>query len=586
MFKKLFTYVMAFLVATSPLQAYASDLGNAFSNLMGSGSAATVTAPGRYTSGARNIFVGGGVEMRFPRSNVSLFSIAPPSFSAGCQGISAHFGGFSFISGKEIEQLVRNIAQGAPGMVINLVIKTLCPMCEAVLQNMQHLAQFAAKVNIDSCRVAGNLATMLVDKLKPTSAEGSQAVAGACGLRESAIGNTSEWGQANEGVCNTLKGSVAALDKQWKDIENGLYGAGGDVAAPKAKQDTSAERCGLGIGNCTWLVLAQIFEATDKVASNEVIKNRLLMMNLMGATLMGEGVTCGSAADATAGGAPSSLMCLPKLEAKDVIALFMCGRPSGDTSVQKTQAQGQVWSAYCSDMFARKDGDGKLVAQKIGDVVTAIDSMPLMDCDLLPDDQAANANAYDQCKTLKQSTVGEMKLIDGNGFLYEVQALLTEAVTRVRENRAMGKDEQGRRIIALINMAPYPLYQAINAAAVYPEAGQSLMDSMTLLVADHIAYAYLQKMLQLTAARSYAGVTISPKMVNKVLDGMQNLRMESDRNRSRMGKTIASQQLMMEEIRKVNLVIQQSVMTEEMLNMQKYANTVNTSAAEPSTTGK
>jgi hypothetical protein len=598
MFKKLFIYLLAVLVAVSPLQAQAEDLGSMFSNLMGPGSASTSSSGGRYTSGARNIFVGGGVEMRFPRTSVTLFSVAPPSFSAGCQGISAHFGGFSFISGKEIEDLVRNIAQGAPGLVINLVIKTLCPMCEAVLQNMQKLAQFAAKANMDSCRVAGNLVTMLGKKVLPASSSGSQAVAGECGLRESGVNKNSEWGKANSTVCSTLKGSVDALEKQWKELESGMYGASGDTAgADKVKQDVKAEKCKTGIGNCTWMVLQELFPdgGTPTPAIN---KNRLLVMNLMGATLTGKGVSCG-AVNAEASKEVATLMCLAKLSPRDAVGLFMCGIPAGAPAAPSAPAApgapavnpDRVWTEYCQNMFLTANEAGVLVPRPQAGVADAIRAMKVLDCAMLPSESGAaetstGLDAYKDCKTLKESTVDATKLIEGPGFLYQVQGLLTEAVRRVRFNVPMGGDEKGRQIIALINAAPYPLYQAINAAAVYPDAGQTLMDSMTLLVADHIAYAYFQRLLQRSGTIGDKGLTISPEMVNKVLDGMHSLRMEADKNRSRMGKAIASQQMLMEEIRKVNIMIQQTVMTEEMLNMQKYANTVNTSTLEPSTSGK
>lgn len=603
MFKKLFSFVLAFVVAVQPLQAHAGDLGQALSNVMGPGSAATASAPGRYTAGARNVFVGGGVEMRFPRSNVTLFSIAPPSYSAGCQGISAHFGGISFISGKEIEALVRNIAQGAPGMVINMVIKALCPMCEAVLQNMQKLAQFAAKANMDSCRVAGNLATMLQDKVFPTDPNGEQAVAGACGLKVSSVNKDSEWGKANATVCNSLKGSVETLKKHWAEIEDGMYGSKGDSpGAPGTKQGTAADQCATGIGNCTWLVLTEMYPARDNGSiSDENIQARLLLMNLMGATLVGPGATCGGAAAETPLANPKNIntvTCLPKLDAHTAVGLFMCGVPAEGTSPSAFQKT-DIWKEYCRGMFSRMPGaqasapaapaapgapsaPATPAPAPTANPVDDIRGLALMDCALVTGGK--ETNAYAKCETLKQSTVADMKLVQGPGFLFQVQDLLREAVSRVRNNQPMGKDEKGQRIIKLVNMAPYPLYQAINAAAVYPEAGEDLIDSLSLLVADHMAYAYFQQLI--TKSTDYGPLTISPKNVNKILDGMQALRMQADLNKSRMGKTMASQQLVMEEIRKVNVVIQQSVMSEQMLNMQKYANTINTQASEPSTTGK
>lgn len=587
MLKKILTFFMALVVGLQPLTASAGDLGQAFGNLMGSGAAVSTNKGGNYTSGARNVFVGGGVELRFPRSNATLFSIAPPAFSAGCQGISAHFGGFSFISGDQIEQLVKNIAQGAPGLIINMVIKALCPMCEAVLQNMQKLAQFAAKTNMDSCRIATNLAAQLGEGLFGKSMGGQDSVAAACGVRSSSVNADSGWGEANRTVCKDMETAVNNLQGWWNDIEKGMYGTGGQPGdgggtgggGNKQKQSTDGERCSLGLGNCAWLVLAQMYP--DKNNMMEAYGKRLMLMNLMGTTLMSKGATCGSAAvgeekTTIDDDVPViSVQCLPKMDARTAVGLFMCGNGDGINT-----AKDPLWVNYCGALFNKANGGV--------DPVAAIKGIQLMDCSSLDPAVASTDERYKKCETLKMSTVGELPaLISGRGFLKEVQDLLTEAVSRVRANNiAMGEGDTGKKIIALINMAPYPLYQAINAAAVYPEAGQQLVDSLSLLVADHLAYAYFTQYLTYSTDSDFGGVTISPKMVERLANGMNALRMEADMNRSRMGKTIATQQLVMEEIRKINTVIQQSVMTEQMLNMQKYANTINTNAAEPSVSGK
>jgi hypothetical protein len=594
MLKKFLIAVLALMVGLQPLMANASDLGSAFSNLMSSGSAVSVSAPGRYSSGARNVFVGGGVEVRFPRSNATLFSIAPPSFSAGCQGISAHFGGFSFISGKQIEDLVRNIAQGAPGLVINMVIKALCPMCEAVLQNMQKLAQFAAKSNMDSCRIANNLVGMLGDKLNSNTAGGSEAVNAACSTRGAALDAGSDWGAVNTEVCTSMNTAVTKLQGWWKDMESGMYGTDGAPTGASSKggggtptkQNTDAERCVYGLGNCAWLVLKQMYpDGTTTTSRQEANAKRLLLMNLMGTTLMSQGATCGEAADENQSSTVldpkdkpvMTVKCLPKLEPRQVVGLFMCGNPGMATG----ESMNTLWKDYCSSMFRKQDSSTDLTG-----VLNDIAGLKLMDCHLM-DGIDDGLKEYDKCETLKTRTVGEMSdLITGKGFLLEVQELLDEAVKRVRTNQSMATDDTGKKIITLINLAPYPLYQAINAAAVYPEAGSQLVDSLSLLVADHLAYAYFQQFLSYATDSSNAGVTIAPAMVERLANGMNALRMEADYNRARMGKTLATQQMVMEEIRKVNQVIQQSVMTEQMLNMQKYANTINTNTAEPSTSGK
>jgi len=581
MFKKLFTFFMAFLVITQPLQAYAGDLGGAFSNLIGPGTAYTTSGPGRYTAGARNLFVGGGAELRFPRSQITLVSISPPSFNAGCSGISAHFGGFSFISGKEIETLVRNIAQGAPGLVINLVIKALCPMCEAVLQNMQQLASFAAKSNLDSCQMAANL----VGKFLPTTDEGTDAVNKACNVKSVKLNGAPDVGAANISMCKSLTESVGVMKEKWAQMEEGLFGKDGlpeKSGGKAAPQDTAAEKCNLQIGNCTWQVLSQMFAAQDEGSVTDPgIRQRLLLLNLMGTTLVGENASCGSAAtgEAVKDAPIVAVHCLPKLEPREAVGLFMCGVPRNGADATETR----MWAEYCLGLFSKTPTGAVIELEK--DAAKAINELPVMTC---ANPKNSSVSPYKDCESLTSTTVGELKLVEGDGFILEVSNLLKEAVTRVRENKAMYEgpgDVKGARIMKLVEIAPYPLYQAINAAAVYPEAGQTLVDSLSFLVADHLAFTYFQQMLSKTASSKFGGLTVSSAMVNKVADGMQSLRMEADSNRSRMGKTLASQQMVMEEIRKVNQVIQQSVMSEQMLNMQKYANTINTKAADPSSTG-
>lgn len=573
MFKRFVTFLVAIVVGLFPVASRAADLTSAFSGLIGQGSAATFSSGGNYSNGARNIFVGGSTEIRFPRSNATLFSVTPPGYSAGCQGISAHFGGFSFIGGAQIEQLVRNIAQGAPGLVINMVIKTLCPMCEAVLQNMQKLAQAAAATNINSCRAASHLAEMLTGSKKDATSNGqSDSVSNACSARASSTGLVSDFGEGMSSICQSLSDAVGTLNKGWKSVEEGLYGSDGKpVSDPAKRQAKNAdyEKCLMGVGNCTWLVLSQMYPTLDGsgnplagINPNEVVGKRILLMNLVGATVMGPGASCGdnTTVQKTKDDAVVSTHCLPKLDVKQAVGLFMCGDGKEVTKDDK------VWQSYCGQLFGNKS---------IPDAVSAVAGLELMDC---RDD--TGADPYKACPSLKVSKVSELgSYITGRGFLLDTTRLLKEAVKRVRNNIPMGQDQTGRDIIALINIAPYPLYQAINAAAVYPDAGNQLVESLGALVADHIAYAYFSQFLSRSADTTWEGVRIAPEMVERLSAAMNSLTMEAEKNTGRMGKQLATQQMVMEEIRKVNQVIQQSVMSEQMLNMQKYANTINTQAA-------
>jgi hypothetical protein len=492
-------------------------------------------------------------------------------------------GAFSFINGKQIEALVKNIAQGAVGMVVHMVIKSLCPMCQAVIEAMQALSTFAAKASIDSCRVSSNLAHMLVDKLTPTSAQGTDGLKGACSTKASTSGEVTDFASANDAVCATLNSAMGSLTKKWEETEKALYG---DAPASKKPLASAVERCSLGVGNCTWLVLTQLFPSVDgnPGIDDPSIPQRILLMNLIGVTLTAEGARCGTNAvtiptqAGTAAEPIISVTCMPTLGIKEALGLFMCGVPSTAPSAKEKYR----WQTYCANLFATASNNGGS-DKEVSDL---IENYPIMDCDLTSAEALAGQNKpYYLCSTLKASTVLNSKLISGGGFLFEVESLLTEAVKRVRNNVPYSGDAEGRRIMQLIAMAPYPLYQAINAAAVYPEAGQQLVDSLTELVAEHIAYAYMTQILSLRASAAFKNITVPLPLIERIAIAMNTLKMEGDKDKSRFGKTLASQQMVMEEIRKINVVIQTSVMSEQMLNMQKFANTVNSSATNPSVGG-
>src|SRR5690606_7402031 len=94
---------------------------------------------------------------------------------------------------------------------------------------------------------------------------------------------------------------------------------------------------------------------------------------------------------------------------------------------------------------------------------------------------------------IKDAAVDGTSLVAGKGLMYQTRDLLEEAVKRVINNKpiyAGPGDDKGTQIIQLVQIAPYPLYQAINAAAVYPASAMDLLDSMSLLVAESLAYSY------------------------------------------------------------------------------------------------
>lgn len=555
-------FLLSCLLLFVPLGAYAADLGSAFDNLVSSGAAMSINKPGRYQSAARNTFIAGGADIRFPRrTSPSFVSVTPPSLSAGCSGISAHFGGFSFISGDEIEQMIRSIAQNAQGMVISIAIKTLCPMCESVIQAMTRLAQQASKMSMDSCAVGTNLANTLADSFG-IGAGSSDLRKNVCTQAAIESGDEPEWYKALDGACKSAMDSMKYVENKLDELQG---------KAPKNPDGTSAagqeEALKLQVGNLTWIVLNSVIK--DK--SEESLAQKLLLMNLLGTRIAASDAYCG--APATEGGTPASvadgdggIACLPRLEAKEAVALFMCGLPERGADAQGTAdfsglQYSRALSSYCDSWFAPETNTA---GQPIGAGRWArvSEAVKLWSC--------VN-NDWDKCTQMELVPITEMNIIRGPGFAWQVNRLLREGARRVRTNdMALHEGELGQQLVGLIQAAPYPIYQAINAAAVYPAAADDLLDTMSVLVAEAMAFHYFDDFLR-TAGRADMGVRVSNIYLDQTHKAMGEMRGYVLERRRLIAQNIALQEALNEQIRSINLAIQRQVLTTDMLNANRFA---------------
>ncbi len=557
MLKKLFTIFLALLIGVQPLAANAADLGGAFSSLLGSGSTATANGPGRYQSGARNSFTAGGLEVRVPRgaNNPSLFSVTPPRIIAGCNGISATFGGFSFITGQEFQMMLKQIASGATlGFVAMLTLKTLCPQCEAVVQFLKTAAQAAAKLSRDSCAMGEQLAaTMMKEWGMGGSAGDSQSV---CGTTISSTNGSKDFLESINGACNSITKAVDALIKDSPKSPECQANPTGD----KCKAEERAIMCKVGSGNVTWQRLAA-FDQGGVADSDANYKRRLLLMNLMGAQLAAgekEGTSVGCETD---GGDPKIVdnvnkadYCVPKLEPRQTLGLFMCGAPLAGNAVYSEDgavpAQVTKYCSYYYNDMGSSPGAGSVSKTKI---------------------YVCDRNDRVKCSYLKLTEAGD--LFQGEGFLVSIHRLLRKGVEAVRKNEPMPAN-----VIQLMQVAPVPLYQAINAAAVYPAAADELMDSLAALVAEQFAIALFDESLRM-GGRSSANTCLNQESASRILATVAEMSARAGERTKTIGQNMAAQQLLNEQIRQINLTIQRQVLNQDLLANGQFSQSLNKALA-------
>lgn len=553
MLKKLLCLFVALSMLIAPLQASAQDLSGTFSALLGGGSA-TVNSPGAFSSQARTGFSAGGVEVRVPKMNGAapqLLSITPPTISAGCSGISAHFGGFSFISGKEFGDLLKKIASGAAlGFVTSLVMKTLCPPCEAIVQELKTAAASAAKYLKDSCQWGQELGAKFREGQTgaPNKTESCATIAADSGL-------AGDSGSAWSGICHTINEATSVM--------RSVLPSGTEDEKAASKQVMS---CDMGVGNITWERLKS-FDMVSSSASAADAKasfdRRVLLINIMGAELgkgddiaaasCEDGAGTYSTSDAASTNNPSAVnndsthFCKPPADTKLLTGLFLCGAPDLNGAIASSSASTRV-KKYCSSFF----GNAATLAAAPVKVWT---------CDTDTD-----------CLNLR--LVDASTVTPGKGFMVAVNDLLLEAVARVKASAGFD-DDVGRKIIQLIQVAPYPLYQAINAAAVYPSAGTDLMDSLSILVGEQFAYSMLDEMLKLSSRNSNSMCRLSALQSGKMLDFITTLRSENQSRQELIGQNFAIQQGITRQIQEINQAIQQQTMSEDLLGATRMSQSIN-----------
>lgn len=571
--RKIMCLVLAVATALSPLTATAVDLGSAFTNLLGPGAGATVNSPGRYQSGARTGFTAGGLDVRLPRPGnaPALFSVTPPKFEAGCNGISAHFGGFSFISGAEFEALLKQIASGAvTGFVTSLLFKTLCPQCEAVIQELKTAAQMASRLARDSCQIGRQMADRFLSGVGSSGDASPQ-----CALTVSRQNGSADALMGFDSLCSGLGKIRDSMRDFNQSTAKWLDGATGTPAQQELAKDLSAD-CGATSGNLTWSRLAALDSSGAINDDMEGYRRKLLLLNIMGAELRhgsdSEPASCAlgdGSVDATSKD-KENVYCPPRLVAQQLVGAFMCGDPDKLNDMKKSGSNSAVLR-YCADVYNTAKSSTQDVANQ-GWVCEGDDTL----------------SGRARCLKLKTAPVSE--IIKGKGFLLQVNDLLRSGVQRVRENKPFtGVDSNGvdgKDIVALMQVAPYPLYQAINAAAIYPAAAEDLVDTISVLVAEQFAYAMFDEVIRLPNRSSTAGAyCVSRNQADRILEFIGNLRAFNASRRQQIAQNFAVQEGITEQIRQLNVAIQRQVITADMLHSgsaaQMFNKAVNRSISSP-----
>ncbi len=142
-----------------------SSHAHAKSGLLGKlGMSSNYNRPEIWQDQLGNYATGGSLYARTPMSDLQLISLDLPSIDVGCGGINVNFGGFGYISGKQIQTLIKQIATSALSYTVMLTIKSISPQIADLLENLEAMARFMNAQNINSCQLGASIASGLFAK--------------------------------------------------------------------------------------------------------------------------------------------------------------------------------------------------------------------------------------------------------------------------------------------------------------------------------------------------------------------------------------------------------------------------------------
>ena len=118
------------------------------------GAAVNTTGPTAFQGQASGHWTLGNLYLRSPVRSEQIATVNLPSFRAGCGGIDAFAGAFSFINSDQLIAFGRAVAQNAAGFAFELALETISPVIAETMAKLRALAQWVNAQNLNSCETA------------------------------------------------------------------------------------------------------------------------------------------------------------------------------------------------------------------------------------------------------------------------------------------------------------------------------------------------------------------------------------------------------------------------------------------------
>jgi len=178
------------------------DMNHFFDKL---GFDSNTTTPGVWQGQAAGYASGGSLYARTGVRQVQLVSMTLPDINAGCGGIDAYLGSFSFINGEQLQRFVKQIMSNSAGYFFDLALQTTVPELKDAKDFIQKMASDVNSMNMSSCQAAQGIVGGLFPRTQVYQSKICQDIAGQSNI-------FADWAASRQG-CGVGGKMDSVLDK-------------------------------------------------------------------------------------------------------------------------------------------------------------------------------------------------------------------------------------------------------------------------------------------------------------------------------------------------------------------------------------
>lgn len=423
-------------------------------------------------------YVGPGGKIKFKSKTLQLVNVTPPSFSAGCGGISWNLGGIDFIDGEEIIEFLQAAGQAAASQAILIAMDTLCPPCAGWLGYLQDQARAASSSAIDSCELGkkladntvGQFSTKVKSNCSSTSSDSNadssyfrSLSTGICGVGEGLSSMVKTFKDGLEGEDNREEAAAVADTiyanpfwnalKRAKIIDVSLVSSGTTYAA--AEGNLSPEQLlTFSFAEAFNSLYVENKDDTSDI-SKMYIDNGGVSNNKKGGVIVSM-MLCGSnfSPAIVSPGSTIDTYCKGAKKVAENMTVFTCGLSSNPS---------QVSSEFCT-------GDGV-------------------------EESSPGSNVYGTAELLNSSGVaGEWfpKYGFKKGIFEIVESTMKKAFDNIDADKSPA--DNNPYFMFVLEYMPFDLYRVMNIASVNPQIAQSIVNPMGAYMSLEVVRGAFEKM--------------------------------------------------------------------------------------------